>query len=134
MSDLTPVDRHAKVVEEFKRRQEICEAQTPGPWKLWGGQVVSDLKNTGNLDVTPTLIEYNAVAIAAQRTERPAELRALIEIVERHRPYKISAEPKYVHLADCLTCSSAWPCLTFASAEQAAQQEKPCERPAKRGE
>jgi hypothetical protein len=62
MSDPTPAARHAKVVEELKRRLEMCEAQ----------DISIDFRDIGFPD------EDDILALESQRTERPAE-RAVVK-------------------------------------------------------
>jgi len=95
MSDPTPAARHAKVVVEFKRRLAVCEAQTRGPWHVSRSRrgYVSrrSHETTGAFQSCKIakVFESNGMswgtdleAIAAQRTERPSELRGLLEVAQ----------------------------------------------------
>ena len=85
-----PADRHARVVGILKDRLAVVERQTPEPWGIYlckdgaweidrPGEVIANrMPWNHNADQS----QANGRALHAQRTERPAELQALIEIAE----------------------------------------------------
>jgi hypothetical protein len=107
MSEPTPAERHARVVGELRRRLAVCEAQSQDElaWAAYAGQRYQ------------TSIQLDTVAaVVAQRSERPMELRALMEIAERHGPRPRNADK-------CDWCvedgDDDWPCEDFLSVERA---------------
>jgi hypothetical protein len=95
----TLTSRIAALKAECELRLKACEAQTTGPWSLYHS--FSD-KHTGYFDVMAgsngeTMVcdsswETNAEAIAAQRTERPQELRALVGMLDFAMSLSVSSE------------------------------------------
>ena len=144
---MNPREGHAALLAELRRRLEVCEAQEPGPWtwdsvdihhsddgvayhhifSAVTGNGVADTYHHGTIVVPqgplagsiaarPGRTE-NANGIMAQRNERPAELRAQIQIAELHAPVNLDREPSHAHLTMCSVCyteNKNWPCRTIA--------------------
>ncbi len=85
---------HARLVAEIRRRLEVCEAQTPGPWEAYRPRKYTKIVSVTNCErryVTDTFYgmpgESDVCGMVAQRNERPAELRAALAIAEIHVPH-----------------------------------------------
>jgi len=133
MIDQSPAERHARVVGILKDRLAVVERQTPEPWGIYlckdgaweidrPGEVIANrMPWNHNADQS----QANGRALHAQRTERPAELQALIEIAERHSPRPRNADKCDWCVADG---DDDWPCEDFLSVERAVY---PCQADAK---
>jgi hypothetical protein len=101
----TPEDRHARLVAEIKRRIRMVEGWTR---ESYGGNLAGEFMRE------------------VHRNERPMELSALLEIVERHRPHTEASDL-------CALCRDGfgecgeWPCADFLSAEKIMAMQSPSE-------
>lgn len=91
---VTVSERRAAILRWLEEQEALCEAATPGPWKLWGMTVMDDPTGTSNhaqcreiadtFDPDRGLRTWNADFIAASRTALPLALEAIRAEVEAH--------------------------------------------------
>jgi hypothetical protein len=94
MSELTPTERHARLVEEIKRRLEQCRELHRNLERL-----------------------LRCAGLSAQVSDRIQELAALLKVAERHCPLddsdKCAGSCSY-----CAEDSADFPCVDFLSCEK----------------
>ena len=73
---------------EVARRLEVCEAQTKGEWSAdavtdeRGRGLISSFDGPDHILIAENVARADSHAIAAQRTERPQELRTLAALLD----------------------------------------------------
>lgn len=123
---MNAADRLAKI-------QARADKATPGVWKIWGMQVMSDQKGTSNVDdavlVSQTFLRneeasprtFDAQFIAQAHQDVPALVAALQAVLGLHQPTAGCGEPGACETccAVCETCRYDYPCPTVRAVEDA---------------